>query len=100
MNMLLIQLKPAENWDIPALAGAGAIRSSANDMIKFIMANLKKNHKPLSKALRLAQVKRHSMEDGLSIGLGWHLARDGATLWQLVGPAATTAGWPLRRIVG
>jgi serine-type D-Ala-D-Ala carboxypeptidase/endopeptidase len=74
-------LKPAENWDIPALAGAGAIRSSANDMIKFIMANLKKDHEPFSEALRLAQVKRHSMEDGLSMALGWHLARDGATLW-------------------
>ena len=24
-------LKPAKNWDIPALTGAGAIRSSAND---------------------------------------------------------------------
>ena len=74
-------LKPAKNWDIPALAGAGAIRSSANDMIKFIMANLKKDHEPLSQALRLAHVKRHSMEDGLSMGLGWHLGRDGATLW-------------------
>ena len=78
-------LKPAKNWDIPALAGAGAIRSSASDMIKFIMANLKKDHEPLSQALRLAQVKRHSMEEGLSMGLGWHLtrdgARDGATLW-------------------
>ena len=74
-------LKPAKNWNIPALAGAGAIRSSAGDMIKFIMANLKKDHEPLSQALRLAHVKRHSMEDGLSMDLGWHLARDGATLW-------------------
>ncbi len=74
-------LKPTENWDIPALAGAGAIRSSANDMIKFINANLKKDHKPFSKALRFAQVKRHSMEDGLSMGLGWHLSRDGVILW-------------------
>ena len=74
-------LKPTENWDIPALAGAGAIHSSAKDMIKFIRANLKKDHEPLSQAFRLAQVKRHSMEDGLSMGLGWHLARDGSTLW-------------------
>ena len=74
-------LKPAKNWDIPALAGAGAIRSSAGDMIKFILANLKEDHEPLSQALRLAQVKRHSMEEGLSMGLGWHLGRDGATLW-------------------
>jgi len=30
----------AENWDIPALAGAGAIRSSTSDMLKFLSANL------------------------------------------------------------
>jgi len=74
-------LKPVENWDIPALTGAGAIRSSGNDMIKFIRANLNKDNGPLSRALHLAQVKRHRMEDGLSMGLGWHFARDGVTLW-------------------
>jgi serine-type D-Ala-D-Ala carboxypeptidase/endopeptidase len=74
-------LKPTLNWDIPALAGAGAIRSSVNDMIRFIKANLKKDDKPISPALRLSHMKRHAMEDGLSMGLGWHLARDGETLW-------------------
>ncbi|MCP4577481.1 MAG: serine hydrolase [Deltaproteobacteria bacterium] len=74
-------LKPSLNWDIPALAGAGAIRSSVNDMIKFIKANLKKDQQPLTQALRLSHVKRHTMDDGLSMGLGWHLARDGKTLW-------------------
>jgi serine-type D-Ala-D-Ala carboxypeptidase/endopeptidase len=74
-------LKPVRNWDIPALAGAGALRSSANGMIKFIKENLKKDSTPLSKALRFAQVKRHTMENGLAMGLGWHFARDGATLW-------------------
>jgi serine-type D-Ala-D-Ala carboxypeptidase/endopeptidase len=28
------------NWDLPTLAGAGAIRSTANDMLKFVDANL------------------------------------------------------------
>ena len=74
-------LKHAENWDIPALAGAGAIRSSVNDMIKFIKANLKRDDKPLTRALHLSHVKRHNMENGLSMGLGWHLGRDGNTLW-------------------
>ncbi len=30
----------AENWDLPTLAGAGAIRSSTYDMLKFLSANL------------------------------------------------------------
>jgi D-alanyl-D-alanine-carboxypeptidase/D-alanyl-D-alanine-endopeptidase len=76
-----IALNPTENWDIPTLAGAGAIRSSANDMIKFIRANLKNDRQPLTRAMAFARIKRHTMEDGLSMGLGWHLARDGKTLW-------------------
>ena len=32
--------RPAANWDIPALAGSGALRSTANDMLKFVAANL------------------------------------------------------------
>src|SRR5215510_6730008 len=28
-------LKPVANWDIPSLAGAGALRSTTNDMLKF-----------------------------------------------------------------
>ena len=74
-------LIPTENWDIPTLAGAGAIRSSVNDVIKFIRANLKNDRQPLTGAMQFARIKRHTMEDGLSMGLGWHLARDGKTLW-------------------
>ena len=52
-----IALKPTENWDIPTLAGAGAIRSSVNDMIIFIRANLKKDRQPLTRAMQFAQKK-------------------------------------------
>ena len=31
---------PVKNWDIPTLAGAGAIRSTARDMLRFLAANL------------------------------------------------------------
>src|ERR1700722_8678275 len=34
------ELKPVKNWDLDALAGAGAIRSTANDMLKFLAANM------------------------------------------------------------
>jgi len=33
-------LKPVPNWDLPTLAGAGALRSTVNDMLKFVAANL------------------------------------------------------------
>jgi serine-type D-Ala-D-Ala carboxypeptidase/endopeptidase len=33
-------MEPAKNWDLPTLAGAGALRSDADDMLTFIAANL------------------------------------------------------------
>ncbi len=33
-------LAPVENWDLPTLAGAGALRSTANDILTFLAANL------------------------------------------------------------
>lgn len=74
-------LQPAKNWDVPTLAGAGAIRSTANDMLKFIAANLAKDDKPLTKAAQLAHQKRRDIPGGGAIGLAWHIAGDGATRW-------------------
>jgi D-alanyl-D-alanine-carboxypeptidase/D-alanyl-D-alanine-endopeptidase len=31
---------PISNWDLPTLAGAGALRSSINDMLIYVEANL------------------------------------------------------------
>lgn len=74
-------LKPVKNWDIPTFAGAGGIRSTANDMLRYLTANLQNDDKPLTRALKSAHEKRADMDDGLAIGLGWHIARDGATRW-------------------
>src|SRR5437867_3556959 len=76
-----LALQPAKNWDIPTLAGAGAIRSTCHDLLRFAQANLSDDERPLTKAARLAQRTRHTTADGLAIGLGWHVARDGLTRW-------------------
>ena len=34
---------PDHNWDIPTLAGAGGIRSTANDLLKLVAASLEDN---------------------------------------------------------
>jgi D-alanyl-D-alanine-carboxypeptidase/D-alanyl-D-alanine-endopeptidase len=74
-------LQPAKNWDFPTLAGAGGIRSTTNDMLKFVTANLADDDEPLTTALRLSHETRHEMPDGQSIGLAWHIAPDGITRW-------------------
>lgn len=74
-------LRPAKNWDLPAIAGAGGIRSTAHDLLKFIKANLADDEQPLTKACRLSHEKRHAIPGGQAIGLGWHIAGDGITRW-------------------
>ena len=34
------RLRPAANWGLPVLAGAGALRSTVNDLLTFLEANL------------------------------------------------------------
>jgi CubicO group peptidase (beta-lactamase class C family) len=67
-----------ENWDLPTLAGAGAIRSTASDMLKFVDANLHPERGPLGRAMALAQRERASAGVGMSIGLNWLIVRAGA----------------------
>lgn len=45
---------PVPMWDIPALAGAGAVRSSLNDMLKFLAAAMDSSKGPLAPAIRSA----------------------------------------------
>ncbi len=61
-----------ENWDLPTLAGAGAIRSTAVDMLKYLSANMGKTKSKLYPAMQLAHT--NSREDGSKpmVGLGWH----------------------------
>ena len=39
------------SWDIPVLAGAGALRSSANDLLKFVSANLGLTQSSITEAM-------------------------------------------------
>ena len=66
-------------WDLPTLAGAGALRSTANDMLTFVAANLGYVKSPLAPAMTaMLAVRRPTGTPGLDVGLAWHiLTRDG-----------------------
>ena len=67
-----LSLEPAANWDIPALAGAGALRSTANDLLSFLEANLGLRESRLDAVLRATHESRRSFEPpSTDIGLGW-----------------------------
>lgn len=69
------------NWDLDALAGAGAIRSTVADLLKFAQANLQPEKTKLAKALQAAQITREKGSGKPEIGLGWHKTDAGKTLW-------------------
>ena len=63
-------LAPVPNWDLPTLAGAGALRSCANDMLKFLEAFLGYTESPLAPAMKaMLEVRRPAGQT--EIGLGW-----------------------------
>jgi len=77
-------LKPVANWDLPTLAGAGALRSTVNDMLKFVAANLGLTKSPLLVAMQKAQQsQRETGQPDLSIGLNWHILKkfDSEIIW-------------------
>jgi serine-type D-Ala-D-Ala carboxypeptidase/endopeptidase len=67
-------LRPVENWDLPTLAGAGALRSTANDLLTFLAANLDDPAAPLKADMNLVlSVQRPTGTPGLSQALGWEV---------------------------
>jgi serine-type D-Ala-D-Ala carboxypeptidase/endopeptidase len=68
-------LAPAKNWDIPTLAGAGALRSTTNDLLTFLAAASGQVATPLAPAFaRMHAVQRSMGNEGGVIELGWHVA--------------------------
>jgi len=67
-------LEPVKNWDLPTLAGAGALRSTANDLLIFLAANLGYSKSPLVPAMAaMLKTRRPTGSQGLEIALGWHI---------------------------
>ena len=78
-------LNPAKNWDLPALAGAGALRSTANDMLKLLGAMLGRRDLPgaLGKALKRSIEPMLPAGEAMEIGMAWHILKRGppAIIW-------------------
>jgi CubicO group peptidase (beta-lactamase class C family) len=72
----------AANWDLPALAGAGAIRSTAEDMLRFADANLHAERGALQRSMAFARTARAAAGND-SIGLNWFTTRagGGSVVW-------------------
>jgi hypothetical protein len=68
------KLKTVPGWDIPTLAGAGALGSTANDMRTFESAFLGFTKTPLATAMSVMTEKHQPTgTPGMEIGLAWHM---------------------------
>jgi D-alanyl-D-alanine-carboxypeptidase/D-alanyl-D-alanine-endopeptidase len=87
-------LAAVPNFDYQALAGTGALRSSANDLLVFVAANLGYAKSPLAPAMAaMLKVRRPTTIPGTEMALGWVVASDGI-VWR----NGSTAGY--RSFVG
>jgi D-alanyl-D-alanine-carboxypeptidase/D-alanyl-D-alanine-endopeptidase len=89
------QMRPVANWDMGVLAGAGALRSTARDMLKFLAAVLGLADTPICAAMRaqLAAARVATESPNLTVGLGWHVKKDdyGTATWHNGGTAGYRA---------
>ena len=73
-------LAPVVNWDFLALAGAGALRSSANDMLTLLEAFLGYKESPLTPAMKVMVDQRRPVgSTNFAVGLGWNVL--GEMVW-------------------
>lgn len=88
------RLVAVPNFDYQALAGSGALRSTANDLMVFVAANLGYTKSPLAPAMAaMLKVRRPTTIPGTEMALGWVVASDGI-VWR----NGSTAGY--RSFVG
>jgi hypothetical protein len=69
-------------WTFADLPGAGGVRATMRDMMRFAKAQLNPPTSPLGEAIELAW-KQHTEADasGSAMGLAWMIAGDGQTRW-------------------
>ncbi len=91
---------PVPLWDLPTLAGAGALRSTIADMRRFIAAAASPPDNAVGRAIRMAIEPRFTVNQSLTIGLNWHRIRvaDDTIVWHNGGTGGyhTFAGFNTR----
>ena len=64
-------------WDIPTLAGAGALRSTVSDLLIYLEANAGLIDSPLYGAMQTTHEPRFPVSASMMVGLAWHIRTEG-----------------------
>ncbi len=65
------------SWEMATLAGAGGLRSTPGDMMRFLEANLNAEVTPLQDVLAHARELHGPFDDANAMGLGWLVSSTG-----------------------
>lgn len=82
-----IDAEPGAAWQMGVLAGAGGIRSSVHDMLRFARFALgelqPQGSETLTRALALSLIPRRDVtgDERMRVGLGWHINVDHDVWW-------------------
>jgi CubicO group peptidase (beta-lactamase class C family) len=90
--------RPTPPFQLPALVGAGALRSTATDMLCLLRANLDPAHTPLAAQIERTQLPRLRSAKRVEVGLGWLIARPPGTAGPVLWHNGGTSGF--RSFVG
>lgn len=92
--------KPTPSWEMPKFAGAGGLRSTANDLVKFMQANLGLVPSPLSAAMDRTQQTQFQCcgkHPTLEMGLGWFLYPE--YNGKVIGHGGSTGGYRTKMLL-
>ena len=72
----------ADYWDFPTLAGAGGIRSTGNDMLQYMKAQMKILNSSLGQSIQLTHKIQYDSGEGITddVGLAWFYSTQHDTL--------------------
>jgi serine-type D-Ala-D-Ala carboxypeptidase/endopeptidase len=98
-------LVTVSRWDLPSLAGAGALRSSTNDLLNFLAATMGYTHTTLAPAMKtMLSIQRPTGQAFIDSALGWAVDTRGGSeiIWKNGGTGGyrTFIGYSPRTGVG
>lgn len=70
-----VEGNPLKNWDLNALVAAGGIRSTADDMLTYLAAQVGLTRSELSPAIELTHKRQREFDKGADIALGWMITQ-------------------------
>lgn len=83
--------EPFPLWENPTLSGAGALRSTVNDMLTFLEASIGLKESSLYEAMQVTHKPRYPVDASMQVGLAWHIRTEGDI--QIVEHHGATGGY-------